>query len=95
MRALAFFVQLIFWLMVARIVIRWVARLFYVPPRETPRETPRAGPARQIEDLVPCAHCRAHAPRSSMLLARVGAREERYCSAGCRDQAQATQAHAS
>jgi hypothetical protein len=95
MRAIAFFVQLVFWLMVARILFRWVARLFRVPPKQARREAPRTGPARQIEDLVPCGHCHAHAPRSSMVTARVGGRDERYCSAECRDQAQAAHAHAS
>ncbi len=62
MRALVFFLQLLFWLMVIRLVVRGLARIFAGAPGR-PRTAP-AAPPRQIEDLVRDPVCLSHVPRS-------------------------------
>jgi hypothetical protein len=96
MRAIVFFVQLVFWLFVARLVIRTLARLFVVgaSPAARPVAPPAASP-RQIEDLVLDRVCRTYVPRSRAIAARVAGVEEHFCSEGCRDKAKAEVARAS
>jgi YHS domain-containing protein len=93
MRALAFFVQLLFWLLVIRIVLRGVVSLFVRPRRTAPRAG--AQPPRPLEDLVRDPVCHAHFPRSTGVSARIGGREELFCSEACRDRARAAVARAS
>jgi YHS domain-containing protein len=96
MRAVAFFVQLVFWLFVVRLVIRTLARLFFGGGSSRPRATaPRAAAPRQIEDLVLDKVCRIHVPRSRAVSARIAGVEEYFCSEACRDKARAEMARAS
>jgi hypothetical protein len=96
MRAIVFFFQLVFWLFVARIVVRWLARVLHVSPGPSPRPAaPRPAPPRQIEDLVLDRVCRTHVPRSRAIVARVAGAEEHFCSEACRDKAKAAVARAS
>ncbi len=93
MRALVFFVQLLFWLLVIRILLRGLARFFVRPPAR-PLTAPVAA-AGQIEDLVRDPTCHTHVPRSRAVSAIVAGREEYFCSTECRDKAQAAVARAS
>ena len=77
--------QLLFWLLVLRLVVRTVARAFSPSP-DRPRAT--AGSRTQVrapEDLVLDRVCHTHVPRSGAVVARVAGREEHFCSAACRD----------
>jgi len=97
MRALVFFLQLVFWLFVARLVVRTLERLFAVGGGATPRRpaAPRPGAPRQIEDLVLDRVCHTHVPRSRALSARIAGVEEHFCSEECRDKAKSEVARAS
>jgi hypothetical protein len=95
-RVLLRVLQFLFWLLLLRLLVRTVARAFSpAPPR------PQAGPApprpqvRAPEDLVLDRVCQTHVPRSRALVATVGGREERFCSAACRDKALGAVARAS
>jgi uncharacterized protein len=94
MRAILFLIELLLWLLLIRIVLRGLARLFAgavsAPPRRDQPPPPRA-----IEDLVLDRVCRTYLPRSRALTARVGGREEHFCSPACRDAALAELARAS
>ena len=94
MRALVFFFQLVFWLFVARIVVRWLARVLRVETGPSPRPA-AAAPPRQIEDLVLDRVCHTYVPRSRALVARIAGAEESFCSEACRDKAKAAVARAS
>jgi hypothetical protein len=94
MRALVFFVQLLFWLMVIRLVLRGLTRMFAGTPVRPRPATPPA-PPRQIEDLVQDPVCRTYVPRSRVVSARIAGREEHFCSTACRDKALAAVARAS
>jgi hypothetical protein len=97
MRAIVFFLQLVFWLFVARLVIRTLARVFMVgggPVRQRPT-APRAAAPRQIEDLVLCRVCQAHVPGSRAIAARIAGVEEHFCSEACLEKAKAAVARAS
>jgi hypothetical protein len=93
-RGLLFVLQLLVWLLVVRLLVRSVARLF-APGAARPRPAPPRPAARPVEDLVLDRVCRTHLPRSRALTARVGGREEHFCSATCRDKALAAEARAS
>lgn len=96
MRAIVFFVQLVFWLFVARIAVRWLARVLHVSTGASPRPaSPRPAPSRQIEDLVLDRVCRTYVPRSRAIVARIAGAEEHFCSEACRDKAKAAVARAS
>jgi hypothetical protein len=96
MRALVFFVELLLWLLIVRIVLRGLARMFgLASPGAGPRAARRAEAARPIEDLVLDPVCRSYFPRSRGVAARVSGREELFCSAACRDKALAAVARAS
>ncbi|MGE5125285.1 MAG: hypothetical protein ACM3PV_03270 [Betaproteobacteria bacterium] len=93
MRGIVFLVELLLWLLIIRIVLRGLARLF---APATQRRAASAGPAaRQVEDLVLDRVCRTYVPRSRAVAARVAGHEELFCSAACRDKALAAVARAS
>jgi hypothetical protein len=94
MRALVFFVQLLFWLMIIRLVLRGLARMFAGAPARSRTAAPPA-PPRQIEDLVQDPVCRTYVPRSRVVSARIAGRDEHFCSTECRDRALAAVARAS
>ena len=54
-----------------------------------------AGGSRSSEDLVRDRVCNTFLPRERAIRAMVGGREEHFCSAACRERAQAAHAHAS
>jgi hypothetical protein len=102
MRAIVFFVELLLWLMIIRIVLRGLTRMFARPAARDPARARPAGPrgprseaARPIEDLVLDPVCRTYVPRSTAIAARVAGREELFCSTACRDKALAAVARAS
>ena len=93
MRVLVFLAQLLFWLVVVRLVLRGLARAFAGPARS--RRPPGPGQPRPTEDLVQDAVCRTYIPRSRAVSARIGGREEHFCSTACRDKALAAGRRAS
>jgi len=97
MRAIVFFVELLLWLLIIRVVLRGLARLF--GGRSDAGSTSggsRRAPARpQIEDLVRDRVCGTYVPRSQALASRVAGRDELFCSTACRDKALAAVARAS
>jgi hypothetical protein len=97
MRAIVFFVQLVFWLFVARLVVRTLARLFVAGEGRAParKAAARRPPPAQIEDLVLDRVCQIHVPRSRALSARIAGVEEHFCSQACLDKAKAAVARAS
>ena len=99
MRAIVFFVELLLWLMIIRIVLRGLTRMFGRPAARDQARARPAGPrseaARPIEDLVLDPVCRTYVPRSTAIAARLAGREELFCSTACRDKALAAVARAS
>ncbi len=99
MRVLAFLVQVLFWLLLLRLVLRGFARA--MAPLRRDAAPPRAGRGpsppspRAIEDLVRDPVCHTYLPRSRALQARLAGREEHFCSTACRDKALAAVAKAS
>ena len=93
MRALVFLVQLLFWLMVIRFLLRGFARMFAATPARPRAASPAPPP--QIEDLVQDPVCRTYVPRSRVVSARIAGRDEHFCSTACRDKALAAVARAS
>jgi hypothetical protein len=95
-RLLVRVLQFLFWLFLLRLVVRTVARAFSSRPSR-PRATagPQRPQVRAPEDLVLDRVCHTHVPRSRALVARVDGREEHFCSAECRDKAQAAVSRAS
>ena len=92
-RTLVYFVYVLFWLMVVRLVLRGIARLF--APGGGRAATPERPSVRPAEDLVRDRVCNTHVPRSRALVATVDGREEYFCSTACRDRARAAVAHVS
>jgi hypothetical protein len=84
-RVLLNVLHLVAWLLLLRFAVRALARAF---SGRRPHAPPRP-PVRPVEDLVLDPVCRTHVPRSRALVARVGGREEHFCSAACRDRATA------
>jgi YHS domain-containing protein len=96
MRAILVLLEIVFWLLVARLVIRTLARLFGGgPARSRPAGHRSAAPPRQVEDLVLDRVCRTHVPRSRALAARIAGDTEYFCSEECRDKAKSEVARAS
>jgi hypothetical protein len=95
-RVLLKVLQLLFWLLLLRLVVRTLARAFS-PAADRPRAgaPPPRPQMRDPEDLVLDQVCRTHVPRSRALVARVDGHEEHFCSAECRDKALASVARAS
>ncbi len=93
MRAIVFLLQLLFWLLVVRLLLRGLARFVGSGPAGGRQERSQAPHA--IEDLVLYRVCRTYVPRSRAIAARVAGREELFCSAACRDKALAAVARAS
>jgi len=83
-RGIAFLLQVLVSLLLVRLLLRSLARLFTPGPSR-----PAAGPRRDraIEDLVRDPICHTYLPRSRALRAVVGGREEHFCSTVCRDRA--------
>jgi hypothetical protein len=95
MRAIVFLIQLLFWLLVIRIVLRGLVRMFgTAAPAPRPRAS-RQAPRGVVEDLVLDRVCQTHLPRSRAVSARIAGHEELFCSAACRDKALAAVARAS
>jgi len=70
------------------LLIRFVLRLVGSFLRPAPRSSgPPRAPAAPARDLVRDRICNTFVPRDRALTAIVGAREEHFCSAACRDQA--------
>jgi hypothetical protein len=100
MRGLVFLVELVLWLLIVRVVLRALARMFGGGQPGGARPAGRraaAGPAPPgpIEDLVLDPVCHSYFPRSRAVAARLAGREELFCSAACRDKALAAVARAS
>lgn len=85
--------QVLFWLLLLRLVVRTLARAF--APRPRVASTPPSPRVRAPEDLVLDRVCRTHVPRSRALTARIEGREEHFCSEACRDKATGAVARAS
>jgi YHS domain-containing protein len=91
-------VYLLYFLVVlylVRLVSRSLGRLF--GPGSSVRR-PGGAPrprSRQAEDLVLDRVCHTHVPRSRALTAKVGGREEHFCSEACLERARAAVARAS
>lgn len=85
--------QVLFWLLLLRLVVRTLARAF--APRPRVGAPPAAPRVRAPEDLVLDRVCRTHVPRSRALTARIEGREEHFCSEACRDKALSAVARAS
>jgi hypothetical protein len=95
-RVLLRVLQFLFWLLVLRFVVRTVARAFSPGPgRPRAAAAPPPPQVRPPEDLVLDRVCQTYVPRSRALVARVGGREEHFCSPACRDKALAAVARAS
>ncbi|MCG6926503.1 MAG: hypothetical protein LJF30_14480 [Acidobacteria bacterium] len=95
LRGILYFLYFLLILSFVRFVARSVGRLFG-PASDLRRSggEPRRS-ARQAEDLVRDRICNTYVPRSRALTAKVGGREEHFCSEACRDRARATVARAS
>ena len=86
-RGLVYLLYFLIILFFVRLVTRSVGRLFGV--ESTARRSAGASrpSSRQTEDLVLDRICNTHVPRSRALAAKVGDREEHFCSEACRDKA--------
>ena len=88
--------QFLFWLLLLRFVVRFVARALSPGPARPRTTAPPPRPqVRPPEDLVLDRVCHTHVPRSRAVVARVAGREEHFCSPACRDKALAAVARAS
>jgi YHS domain-containing protein len=93
-RGLLFLAELLFWLLVLRLLLRALAHAF-VPARPAAgRPAPRAQ-VKAAEDLVLDRVCHTYVPLKTALSARVAGREEHFCSVACREKALAAVARAS
>jgi hypothetical protein len=87
-RGLMLVVQALLWLLLIRFVLRGVASA--LARRGTAAPRPGAPPqVRAPEDLVLDRVCHTYVPRSRAISARIGEREEWFCSTSCRDRARA------
>ena len=93
MRAIVLFVQLLLWLLILRVVVRGLARMFggsAAGRRAAPGQAPRL-----VDDLVLDRVCQTYVPRSRAVVAHVAGREQAFCSPACRDKALSAVARAS
>ena len=82
-------------------VIRFLIALFFLRlilhtladllRAHAPRKKPRAADAELVRDRI----CNTYVPRAKALVARIGGREEMFCSPACRDRALSEMARAS
>jgi YHS domain-containing protein len=87
-RTLVYVFYVVFWLMVVRVVLRAIARLFGGGGRPATAGRPGGrSAARPAEDLVRDRVCNTHVPRSRALVANIDGHEEYFCSPACRDRA--------
>jgi YHS domain-containing protein len=95
LRGILYFLYFLVILYFVRLVSRSLGRLFG-PGSDVRRSarSPRPRP-RQVEDLVHDRICNTHVPRSRALAAKVGDREEYFCSQACLERARAMVARAS
>jgi len=93
MRAIVFFVQLLLWLLILRVVLRGLARVFGASAER--RQAPPAQAPRVMDDLVLDRVCQTYVPRSRAVVAHVAGREQAFCSPACRDKALSAVARAS
>ena len=93
-RGLVFVVQLLFWLLVLRLLLRTVGAAI-APRRSSPTPGLERRQVRAAQDLVLDRVCRTYVPLASALTARVAGHEEHFCSTACRDRALAEVARAS
>jgi len=93
-RGLVFVVQLLFWLLVLRLLLRALVAAI-VPRRSAPAPQPDKRQVKAAQDLVLDRVCRTYVPLAGALTERVAGREEHFCSAACRDRALAEVARAS
>jgi hypothetical protein len=71
-----------------RLIVHTVADLLR---SRGPRKKPRAADAELVRDRI----CNTYVPRAAAVVARVGGREESFCSPACRDRALSEMAQAS
>jgi hypothetical protein len=83
---LLFALRILAVLFLVRLVLRWLASLTGPPPRREARDASRTQIA---SDLVRDRICNTFLPRERAVHAVVAGREEHFCSATCRDRAQA------
>jgi len=83
-RGLLLVFRFLFVLLVARLLVRGLARAFAPRADRRPVSPP---PARPFEELVRDRVCNTFVPRSRAVAAVVGGVEEHFCSAECRDRA--------
>ena len=88
---LAGLLRVVFLLFLVRLAVRFLAALLRPRPADRPQ---RAGPDGGRE-LVRDRICNTFVPRERAIVARVDGREERFCSAACRDRALAAVSRAS
>jgi hypothetical protein len=88
------FLQFLFALLVVRLVSRLLGS-YLGQQRRTPGARPAARPKVAGGELVRDRICNTHLPRDRALVARIGGRDEYFCSAACRDEALAALSRAS
>ncbi|HVO10648.1 MAG TPA: transcriptional regulator [Vicinamibacteria bacterium] len=93
MPAIVFFIELLLWLLILRVVLRGLARMFGGGPAASRPPSPQ--PPQVVEDLVLDRVCHTYVPRSQAVLAHVAGRELAFCSTSCRDKALSAIARAS
>jgi hypothetical protein len=89
LRGVLYFLYFLIVLYFVRLVSRSIGRLFG-PGSSVPRSAGARRPhPRQAEDLVHDRICNTYVPRSRALTAKVGQREEHFCSEACLERARA------
>jgi YHS domain-containing protein len=88
-RSVLFFIYGLIVLMVVRMVMQWIGRLFGEQARGRRPDAVRRPAPRGAEDLVRDPVCNTYVPRSRALPATIEGRSEMFCSEACRDKARA------
>lgn len=94
-RIVLYFVYGLVVLMLVRMVMRSLGRLFGVASQGRKAARPPRQERRLAEDLVRDPVCQTYVPRSRALTATVEGHQEFFCSEECRERARATVASAS